>query len=108
MVRSTGWVVRGPVCRATLSIALLVLVALSLGGCEKEPTLPPQPPARNFRLGVVPFPAEANTPSFTEAMDFVGGHADLVVHHFDDGVPWETSVLGQDPPLEIRDRKSVV
>jgi hypothetical protein len=103
MVRSIGWVARGPVCRAALSIALLVSLALTLGGCEKEPTQPPPTPARNFRLAMVPFPAEASTPSFTEAIDFVGEHADVVVHHFDDGVPWETSVLGQDPPLEVRD-----
>jgi hypothetical protein len=52
---------------------------------------------------MVPFPAEATPSSFIEATDFVGSHADVVVHHLDDGVPWESALAGQDPPQEVRD-----
>jgi len=103
MVRSTPGIARGVRPRAILSIGLLVLATGTLVGCEKKPTKSTPPAARGFRMAMVPFPAEPNVASFTEAMDFVGGHADVVVHHFDDGVPWDSALVGHDPPQEVRD-----
>ncbi len=104
MVRSTRGIARGTALRAILPVALLAtLAAVALGGCEKKPTRSTPAPSRAFRLAMVPFPAEPNVVSFYEAMDFVGEHADLVVHHFDDGVPWDSALVGHDPPQSIRD-----
>jgi hypothetical protein len=59
-------------------------VAGSLLACDKESNIP----ARSFKMGFTPFPYEVSE----EAVDFVYQHiakeADIIDHHFDNGVPW--------------------
>ena len=52
-------------------------------------------PTRPFRLGFTPFPHAGTPEAFQEAFVFVAEHADLILHHFDDGVPWDESLAGE-------------
>lgn len=49
---------------------------------------------RSFRLGLTPFPYAGTPLSFIEALRSVGDNADLILHHFDDGVPWAEALAG--------------
>lgn len=60
-----------------------------LPGCSKEePTNPNTLSERNFFMGFTPFPYDISS----EAVDYVytklETDADIIAHHFDDGVPW--------------------
>lgn len=50
---------------------------------------------RTFRLGLTPFPYAGTPESFQEAFVFIAEHADLIAHHFDDGVPWDEALAGE-------------
>jgi hypothetical protein len=59
--------------------------------------------SRPFRLGFTPFPYDITL----EAVDFsyaaLAKDADLVVHHFDDGVPWAEALADAEYPPKVRD-----
>ncbi|MCC6613753.1 MAG: hypothetical protein IT320_09765 [Anaerolineae bacterium] len=62
-----------------------------------------QPETRPFVLGFTPFPYAISQ----EAVDFTYEHiaedADLIVHHFDNGVPWVEALAGEPYSQNIRD-----
>ena len=62
------------------------------------PTLDPSLPTRPFLMGVTPFPYAGDTRSFSQALDYAEDDGDLIVHHFDDGIPWEQALTGADYP----------
>ena len=43
---------------------------------------------RNVMLGFTPFPSEVSQTGVETAYQIIDQHADIVAHHFDDGVPW--------------------
>lgn len=57
---------------------------------------------RNFRMGFTPFPYDYTN----EAVDFtyanVNYHSDMVVHHFDNGIPWDEALNGSDMSWNIQ------
>jgi hypothetical protein len=52
---------------------------------------------RPFRLGFTPFPAELPTSdgqALAETYQLLRDNADLIAHHFDDGIPWPEALAG--------------
>lgn len=61
-------------------------------------TLDPSEPRRSFLMGITPFPHAGDVRSFSEALNYADDDGDLIVHHFDDGVPWQQALDGTDYP----------
>lgn len=57
---------------------------------------------RGFHMGFTPFPSESGS---YYAMDFIydaiRDNADLIAHHFDNGIPWDESLSGDPYPSNI-------
>ena len=64
---------------------------------------------RSFHLAFTPLPPDATEAALDWTYRAIGDHADLIAHHFDDGVPWpEALARSAYPPLvknEIRQRR---
>lgn len=77
-------------------VSLLAAVLLLLIACD-----PPEGqegaagPGRTFALGFTPFPYDISR----EAVDFtyrtIARDADLIAHHFDEGIPWPEALAGE-------------
>ena len=52
------------------------------------------PETRPFYLGFSPFPYDISTDAVNFSYKAIAEHADIVMHHFDDGVPWSESLSG--------------
>lgn len=80
--------------RLSLLIAVALLLTAPLHAQPDEP--------RPFHLGFTPFPYDI---SF-EAVDFtyaaIAEDADLIVHHFDNGVPWPEALSGDPWPAGLQ------
>jgi hypothetical protein len=72
------------------AVAALVALAGALGAAEP-------PPERPFAMGFTPFPFDATPEAVAATSAFISRNGDLVVHHFDNGIPW-VEVL-EDRPL---------
>ncbi len=76
-------------------LALLILSTLPLTVQAQNSETP-----RHFHLGFTPFPYEIST----EAVDFTYEHiaedADIIAHHFDDGIPWPEALADAPYPPE--------
>jgi hypothetical protein len=95
----------------TLKLLLLgLVVALSILACGEAtpqptpiptPTTNPNLPPRGYHLGFTPFPYDTST----EAVDFtyerIALNADIIAHHFDDGIPWPEALSGDTYPNRI-------
>ncbi len=58
---------------------------------------------RPYHMGFTPFPSEAGSfPAMEFIYDAIGGNADLVAHHFDNGIPWDESLGGDPYPANIQ------
>lgn len=86
-----------------LSSAFSLFIFL-VSGCTKEenPIVDPPPKAtRSFYMGFTPFPYDISN----EAVDYVynklATDADIISHHFDDGVPWPEALNGSDFHINI-------
>jgi len=62
----------------------------------------PAAEARSFRMGFTPFPYEYTDEAVEYTYSNVNYHSDMVVHHFDGGVPWEEALNGSGLPLNTR------
>lgn len=58
---------------------------------------------RPYHMGFSPFPSEAGSfPAMEFIYDAIAENADLVAHHFDNGIPWDESLSGDDYPSNIQ------
>ncbi len=76
------------------------VLALPVHAQEAEP--------RPYRLGFTPFPHDISFEAIDFAYDHIADDADLIMHHFDNGVPWPEA-LADDPwpfgfQAELEDR----
>lgn len=62
----------------------------------------PEPEPRPFLLGFTPFPHEISLPAVLEVYNRIEQDADLIVHHFDNGVPWPEALNGTPYSQNIR------
>lgn len=56
---------------------------------------------RHFYLGFTPFPYEVSMEAVRYVYDRITENADLIVHHFDNGVPWNEALKGEPYADEI-------
>ncbi|GAB4296936.1 MAG: hypothetical protein Kow0098_20610 [Ignavibacteriaceae bacterium] len=49
---------------------------------------------RNFRLGFTPFPYDVTSAAVEYSYNKIKDEADIISHHFDDGVPWQEAYDG--------------
>jgi hypothetical protein len=54
-----------------------------------------QAEARTFRMGFTPFPYEITLEAVQDVYATIGRDADLIAHHFDNGVPWPEAFSGE-------------
>ena len=79
----------------TLTFALAAVLMLS--GCNKDDEVE----SRNFRMGFTPFPYEISTEGVEYVYNKLETEADIINHHFDNGVPWTEALNGDafDPKI---------
>ena len=90
---------------ARISIIFLVLslpVACGGGGSSSNNSLTaPATPARSFAMGFTPFPYDVDPLTLGTVVDDVYARlavdADLVAHHFDNGIPWNAALADSFP-----------
>lgn len=63
---------------------LLLLMVLALISCDKEP----QVSTRTFYMGFTPFPYDNSLDAVNYTYERISTDADMINHHFDNGVPW--------------------
>jgi hypothetical protein len=82
-----------------IRFCLLFAAGLLLGGCSKEDELKKRP----FLMGFRPFPYEISQVGIEYTYDKLAAEADIINHHFDNGVPWEEALNGESFPTHIMD-----
>ena len=78
-------------------ILVILTGALLLGSCSKEDELKKRP----FRMGFTPFPYGLSQEAVEYTYDKIAAEADIINHHFDNGVPWEEALNGESFPSRI-------
>jgi hypothetical protein len=73
--------------RAKTVVVLLALAFLNIGRAQDE--------TRPFYLGFTPFPYEISFAAIDYTYRRIAEDADLIAHHFDNGVPWVEALNGQ-------------
>lgn len=76
---------------------IIVLGVTVLFSCSKDdsPTTPSTPSqTRPYHLGFTPFPYSVEAGALAYVYDKLATEADIVSHHFDDGVPWPEALHG--------------
>jgi hypothetical protein len=48
--------------------------------------------SRDFRMGFTPFPYDYTSDAVAFTYANVNYHSDIVIHHFDNGIPWDESL----------------
>jgi hypothetical protein len=83
--------------RSVILLLVLILSVLLVAGCDKgeeaaqeqEITVSIElPDSRSFYMGMTPNPHEYTPEGMEEAYRILDEHTDIIVHHFDSGIPW--------------------
>lgn len=67
----------------------MILLVLSVAA-----SLLPLPAQRPFHMGFTPFPYAISQPAVDYTYATIASNADLIAHHFDNGVPWPEALSG--------------
>lgn len=67
---------------------------VKLSAAEMSAILSALPESRSFHIGMGPWPYAFTQEALDETFDLVAAHTDLVMHHFDWGVPWPEALAG--------------
>jgi hypothetical protein len=88
--------------RSWLAGVVLVLAG-ACGGDSTGPTSTPSatPSPRSFALGFTDFPHARTVEAVNAALAVIRRDADLILLHFDDGVPWEEALAGTPYPASL-------
>jgi predicted GH43/DUF377 family glycosyl hydrolase len=62
---------------------------------EKWVQMVSAPEQRSFDMGFVPWPYDFTYEAVKDTYAFIDEHADLIAHHFDDGVPWPEALYNK-------------
>ena len=75
--------------------AMLVIVACSGGsGGDGDKNGGNPASTRSFHLGFTPFPYDISQDAIDYVYARLAANADIVAHHFDEGVPWPEALAG--------------
>lgn len=91
-----------------ISAILIATITFSLSCSRKEETVDPLGLAalisRCYYLGLTPFPYDLSSVDKIEYVyDRIRTDADLMVHHFDNGIPWDQALAGTPYPSKVTD-----
>ncbi len=77
---------------------LLILITLFFFGCSENDTsvTPPGEDSSAFYLGFTPFPYDITQSAVLYVYDKIRSDANIISHHFDDGIPWPEALSGTD------------
>jgi len=89
--------------RSLLFLILIILLTLSCTKEENPIVDPPLQATRSFYMGFTPFPYAISNEAVDYVYDKLETDADLISHHFDDGVPWPEALSGADFHINIMD-----
>lgn len=73
-----------------IGICTLFVFCVGLSIVHAQPST-----SRSFRMGFTPFPYELSLDAVFYTYDRIEEDADLMVHHFDNGVPWVEALAGE-------------
>jgi len=82
---------RANVCRLLLPAFLLFSLA-TIAGAQQRP----------YRMGFTPWPPDFTHEAVAEVYNFIAEHADLIAHHFDNGVPWQEAYENRPYPASLQ------
>ena len=85
-------------------LIFLSLFIFFISSCTKEenPVVDPPPQeTRTFYMGFTPFPYDISNEAVDYVYDKLATDADLISHHFDDGIPWPEALSGADFHINI-------
>jgi len=75
---------------------LLLIILFTVVSCSlKDDAVNPSGGSRNYYLGFTPYPYDVTSQAQDEVYDKISKDADIINHHFDDGVPWNEALLGK-------------
>ena len=66
------------------------------------PTSDLKAPARSFYLGFTPAPYEISEKAIHFIYENIANNADIIAHHFDNGVPWPEALNGEEYPTSVK------
>ncbi len=66
----------------------LAVLSFAWSGCDKEN----EPETRNFYMGFTPFPYDNSLEAINYSYNKLATEADIINHHFDNGVPWDAAL----------------
>lgn len=72
------------------ALLLLAVIALTISNCSKDD----DPQTRAFYMGFTPFPYDISGEAVNYVYDKIESEADIINHHFDNGVPWQEAFTG--------------
>jgi hypothetical protein len=87
----------------TILLILFFLAAILLTNCNKDSSNNPisDKDTRSYYLGFTPFPHNVTTAAVQDVYTKLKSDADIIAHHFDDGLPWQESLDGTAYPANI-------
>ena len=91
------------------SIFFIAALSFSLSCTDKKSDnnaalLPFLLASRSYYLGFTPFPYDISTLEAVEYVyDKIGTDADLIAHHFDNGIPWDEALTDGTFPMKVTD-----
>lgn len=84
-------------------IVLSCLLLIHCGGSgDQTGDTEDAPEPRSFYMGFTPFPHAFTVEAVEAAYDVVSRNADMIVQHFDDGVPWQEALDNADNATDYR------
>jgi hypothetical protein len=78
---------------------ILTVITFGLLACNKDDEVS----SRSFRMGFTPFPYEISETAVNYVYLKLSSEADIVNHHFDNGVPWSEAASAVEFPKNIMD-----
>ncbi len=94
-----------------IRLLALSLVLAFASGCSEEKIYAGDPvKTRSYALGLGYFPHDGTPAGVLAALDVTGRDADLLVAHFDGGIPWEAALAGDFGayPQSLRDEVAFI
>ncbi|HEX2622825.1 MAG TPA: hypothetical protein VHL11_21850, partial [Phototrophicaceae bacterium] len=83
----------GKILTVFITLSLLLIPDTDPASMTGDST--PIPESRSFYMGFTPFPYEISYQAVDYVYDKLATDADLIVHHFDSGVPWIEALSGE-------------
>lgn len=77
-------------------ILLIIFFAFMVSCSLKDNPVNPSGSNRNYFLGFTPYPYDVTSEAQEFVYNKIKDDADIINHHFDDGVPWDEALFGKD------------